>query len=129
MSRGKILVIEDEPRIRFILERQLIETGFEVSAFESGKEALKTLKTFTPDLIILNVVGVDGIEVCKRIRVDSRLSNLPVIFLTATKDPEARVRCMRVGANDYILKPWESKDLIMRITTAIALARSQHGTA
>jgi DNA-binding response OmpR family regulator len=124
-SRGTILVPENEPRLRFILERQLVEAGFEVATFESGEAALKTLKTLTPDLILLNLVGVGGIEVCKRIRADSRLAHVPVIFLTATKDPEARVRCMSVGANDYILKPWEFKDLIQRITNSIALARSQ----
>jgi two-component system phosphate regulon response regulator PhoB len=125
MGRGTIMVVENDPRLRFILERQLAEADFKVSTFESGEAAFKELGASTPDLVLLNVVGVGGIGVCKRIRADRTLAHVPVIFLTGTKDPEARARCLSVGANDYILKPWESKDLILRITNAIALARSQ----
>ena len=122
MSRGTILVIEDQPILRLILEKELVKAGFEVFALESGEGALKTLEKLTPDLILLNIMltGIDGIEVCRRVRADSRLERIPVIFLTAKKDPESRATCLSVGANDYVIKPWESEDLILRIGNAIA---------
>jgi two-component system cell cycle response regulator len=128
MSRGTILVVEDEPRLRFILERQLVEADFEVLSFESGEDALKMLETLTPDIVLVNILlpGIDGVEVCERIRADRKLAHIPVIFLTAKKDPESRVRCLDAGANDYVIKPWDSQDLILRISNSIALARSQH---
>jgi DNA-binding response OmpR family regulator len=128
MSQGTILVVEDQPILRFIIERQLRSAGFDVVAEEGGEVALTTLETLTPDLILLNIQlppGIDGIEVCGRIRANRRLAHLPVIFLSARTDSESRARCLSAGANDYVTKPWDASDLILRISNSIALARSQ----
>ena len=127
MSRGTILLVEDQLILRFIIEKQLDSAGFDIIPAENGKAALSKLETVTPDLVLLNIQlppGMDGIAVCKRIRADKRLAHLPVIFLTARKDAESRALCSSVGANDYITKPWESSDLIARVIHSIEVARN-----
>ena len=110
-------MVEDDARLRFILHKQLESAGFDVIGLESGESALATLEAETPDLVLLNVLltGIDGIEVCERIRANERLARLPVVFLTWKKDDETRARCFRAGASDYITKPWDSSDLVSRI--------------
>jgi DNA-binding response OmpR family regulator len=128
VSRGTVLVVEDDVRLRFILHAQLERAGFDVIPVENGDAALTTLETLTPDLVLLNIQllpALDGIEVCRRIRADGRLAQVPVIFLTFRADPESRAQCMSAGANDYVTKPWNASDLILRISNAIALARGQ----
>jgi len=130
MGRAAVLVIEDEPRLRFIVERQLKEAGFDVVAEESGEAAMKTLETLTPDLVLVNILltGIGGIEVCERIRANRKLANVPVIFFTAKTDDESRARCMAAGANDYITKPWNRDDLLLRVRNAIAANGSGNGS-
>ena len=131
MSPVTVLVVEDEPRLRFIVERQLREqAGFAVMTHESGEAALKTLETVMPDLVLVNILltGIDGIEVCERIRADRRLAHLPVIFFTARTDETSRRRCLAAGANDYVTKPWDSGDLILRIRNAITAAAKSRQT-
>jgi len=128
MGRGTILVVEDDPKLGFIIHAQLHSAGFDVVPQESGEGALTTLETLTPDLVLLNIQllpGIDGIEVCRRIRADRRLAHIPVIFLTVRADSESRTQCLSAGANDYVTKPWNTSDLILRISNSIALARSQ----
>jgi len=127
VSKGTVLLVEDDPRLRFIIHAQLKSAGFDVVPLEDGNAALTTLETLTPDLVLLNILlpRVDGVEVCERIRSQRRLAHVPVIFLTARTDPESRARCLGVGANDYVTKPWDSTDLVLRISNSIALARSQ----
>jgi len=124
MSRRTVLVIEDDPKLRFILEEQLI-ADFDVITAESAEAALTELQTFTPDLVLLNILlpGMDGIELCRSIRAHERLASVPVIFLTGRIDAKSRERCLAVGANDYITKPWQGPDLIQRISEVIGLAR------
>jgi DNA-binding response OmpR family regulator len=119
--RGCILVIEDEPRLRFIIHRQLQSAGFEVVPHEDGIAALRALETTTPDLVLLNVnlPSLDGFEICRRIRADRRLARVPVVFLTLLSDTESRQRATSVGANDYITKPWEASDLVSRISRLV----------
>jgi two-component system, sensor histidine kinase and response regulator len=120
------MVVEDEPRLRFIVQSQLKSAGFDVVPEESGDAALRTLETLTPDLILLNIQllpGIDGVEVCERVRADKRLTHIPVIFLTVLGDSESRTRCFRAGASDYVTKPWDSSDLILRISESMAVAK------
>jgi len=128
MGRGTILVVEDDPKLSFIIHAQLHSAGFDVVPRESGDAALTTLETLTPDLVLLNIQllpGEDGIEVCRRIRADGRLAQIPVIFLTVQADSESRAQCLSAGANDYVTKPWNAADLVQRISESIALARGQ----
>jgi len=128
MSRGTILVVEDDPKLGFIIHAQLDSAGFDVVVREGGDAALTTLETLTPDLVLLNIQllpGEDGIEVCRRIRADGRLAQIPVIFLTVQADSESRAQCLSAGANDYVTKPWNAADLVQRISESIALARGQ----
>ncbi|HTM00918.1 MAG TPA: response regulator [Candidatus Omnitrophota bacterium] len=130
MNRATVLVVEDEPRLRFIIERQLSEAGFDVLSEESGEAALKTLGTQIPDLVLVNIllIGMDGIEVCKRIRGDLRLAHVPVIVLTARTDGQSRRLCLAAGGSDYIPKPWRGEDLISRIRGAIAASAGSRNT-
>ena len=126
MSRGTVLVVEDEPRLRTIIKLQLMQAGFDVIDHDSGEKALETLERQTPDLVLVNILlsGMDGIQVCERIRASAKLARLPVIFLTAKKDAESRARCMTAGASDYIIKPWDAEDLVLRIEGALASKRA-----
>jgi len=129
MSPRTILVVEDDPKLRFIIEKQLLDAGFDTVAVEGGDAALRELGSFTPDLVLLNILlppGMDGIELCKRIRADQRLARIPVIFLTGSENPESRARCLAAGADDYITKPWQASDLILRISNAIESASSRY---
>jgi DNA-binding response OmpR family regulator len=119
------LLVEDEPRLRTIIQIQLMTAGYDVVAVSSGEAALEAFEALTPDLILLNILlpGVDGVEVCRRTRANDKLATIPVIFLTARTDLESRTRCMNAGSADYITKPWTAEDLVLRIGNAIALAR------
>jgi two-component system phosphate regulon response regulator PhoB len=128
MSSRTILVVEDDPKLRFIIEKQLRDANFDTVAVEGGDAAMRELGTLTPNLVLLNILlppGMDGIELCERIRADQRLARIPVIFLTWRKDPESRVRCLAAGADDYVTKPWQASDLILRISNAIESASSR----
>src|SRR4026209_51287 len=105
---GNILTVEDDPRIRALLERLLGEAGYCVFGVGCGRDAMQMLEHVTPDLILLDITlpGMDGFEVCQRIRDthDHRLT--PIIMVTAMSDTNSVVRALETGADEFLPKPF-----------------------
>ena len=102
----KILIIEDEKTLRFLIVQTLIEEGFEVEEAIDGEEGIQKLKENKPDLILLDLLlpGIDGFEVLSRIKRDSDLESIPVIILSNLGQEEEIERGSRLGAIDYLIK-------------------------
>jgi diguanylate cyclase (GGDEF)-like protein len=130
VETGRILVIEDEPRLRFILERQLREAKdahYEIRTAEDGVKGLAEVFRDPPELILLDVMmpGLDGFEVCRRIKSNPLTSRIPVIFLTAKSTVDDRLRGLELYADDYLTKPWEQQELLFRVRNQLKTRRAQ----
>lgn len=111
---GKILVVDDDDNIREVINMYLNSAGYETRECTNGKDAYITFNEFKPDLVLLDIMipGMDGVEVLKAIR---KLSEIPVIMLTAKGDTFDKVLALELGADDYIVKPFEPKELLARV--------------
>ncbi|KAB2859925.1 MAG: response regulator transcription factor [Anaerolineae bacterium] len=116
-STNHILVVDDDPDVLGTLTRALTRDGFDVSSANSGPDALDQLKRRVPDLVILDVMmpGMTGFEVCKRIRADSAMNHIPVLFLTARGHTDDIVAGLDAGGDDYVVKPFELIELQARV--------------
>ena len=116
-SNMKILVVEDSPTQAIRLQHILETRGFEVAVSHNGRAALQYLKGNRPTIIISDVImpEMDGYELCKRIKDDENLKDIPVILLTSLSDPEDIIRGLEVGADNFITKPYQEKLLVSRI--------------
>ena len=114
-----ILVVDDDDRIRNLLKDYLFNNNYIVSTAENGDQAKKKLEYFKFDIIILDVMmpGQDGYELTKEIKKNI---NVPIILLTAKGEVENRIKGLELGANDYLGKPFEPKELLLRIKNIIA---------
>jgi two-component system, OmpR family, response regulator len=119
MTEHAILVVEDDPNIRDIVEVALRFHGFRVTGVENGRDALTEVDRDPPALIVLDVMlpGIDGFEVCRRIRAAGR--HTPVIFLTARDTPTDTVRGLTLGGDDYVTKPFSVEALIARVRAVL----------
>jgi two-component system response regulator MprA len=119
----RILVIEDEPKIADFLRRGLIYEGFTVEVCPDGETGLKAARDHPPDLVILDVMlpGVDGLEVCRRLRAASAV---PILMLTAKDAVPDRVKGLESGADDYVTKPFAFEELIARVRALLRRAHS-----
>jgi len=127
VGEAKILVVEDEPYIRQILEVQLRTSGYSVVTAENGIKALEIVNEERPDLVLLDLMmpDMDGAEVCKRLKERYETSNVPVIILTAKSDLGEKVRTLECGANDYLTKPYELDELLARVRNLLRWSRTQ----
>lgn len=114
----EILVVEDQAEIRNILEKYLYNEGYNVHVAKDGFEALNQFNNKTIHLILLDIMmpGIDGFEVLKEIRM---ISEVPVIMLTARQEEVDRVKGFNIGVDDYVVKPFSSKELMLRIRRLI----------
>ena len=117
----KILVVDDDPDIRDILKLTLSEENYEIIEARDGEEALKQVNTRAPDLILLDyrIPKIDGREVCRRIKKDLLLRHVPIIMVTGSGDTSDKVGGIDAGADDYVVKPFEPKELLARIRMII----------
>ncbi len=122
-SNPKILVIEDEERMARFVRLNLEQDGFQVSEALNGREGLDKLRTFMPDLILLDVMlpDIDGFELLKMIR---EIDNVPVIMLTAKGEEEDKVRGLELGADDYVTKPFSPRELVSRAKAVLRRVES-----
>ncbi|MDA3946278.1 MAG: diguanylate cyclase [Helicobacteraceae bacterium] len=121
VSKSKILIVDDNPvNIDILLE--LLE-GFDVRAVLDGMSALEAVNEELPDLILLDITmpGMDGFEVCRRLKADPKSKNIPVIFLSASADDESIVKGFDLGGVDYVTKPYLAKEIVARIQTHLTL--------
>ena len=118
---GKIFIIEDEPSIIQLFQHNLEKNGFIVSSSVNGNDGLKELKKFQPDLLLLDwmLPDLSGIEICKNIRKDNSIKNLPVIMLTAKGEEEDKIKGLDSGVDDYLTKPFSFNELMARIKAVL----------
>lgn len=126
-SRELILVVEDEPDLRSLLDRQLEREGYRVVTAEDGIDALEKVWSEPVDLLLLDLMlpHMDGTEVCRRLKRDERTARLPVIMLTAKQEPVDRIAGLELGADDYITKPFNLRELVLRIAAVLRRARGE----
>jgi DNA-binding response OmpR family regulator len=117
-----ILAVDDEPRYLEIIRFNLETAGYRVACAGSGEEALELFDTDEPSLVVLDVMlpGIDGFEVCRLIR---ERSSRPIIMLTAKGAEEDKVRGLRLGADDYVTKPFSAQELLARVEAVLRRAR------
>jgi len=122
-SSIRILVADDHPVNIQIVANMLGKLGYEIVPAADGPTALKHLALRPPDLILLDVVmpGMDGVEVCRRIRENPDWKDIPIIFLSAADDKELIVRALEAGGVDYVTKPFNHKEMLSRVRTHLAL--------
>lgn len=121
MAKKTILIVEDDEDIQQLVSYNLIKSGFGVECAESGEQALELIQERQTDLIIIDIMlpGMDGLEVCRTLRSDSRLSKTPIIMLTAKGEEADVVTGLDLGADDYVTKPFSPKILISRIKSVL----------
>src|SRR5215203_7422469 len=126
-AEGRVLVVEDDEEIADVLRRSLRHEGYEVRTSGDGVEALDVAAGFFPDLVVLDLglPGMDGVEVCRRLRNDG---DVPILMLTARAETEDRVTGLDSGADDYLAKPFERQELLARIR-ALLRRRPPRGAA
>lgn len=114
---NKILLIEDDQETVEYIENILTNTGFQVEHSYTGKDIIKKISIYSPDLILLDLTlpDLDGIDICRDIKADVRFQAIPVIMLTARSSTEDKIVGFECGADDYITKPFEPQELIARI--------------
>ncbi len=116
-----ILVIEDDPSVRLLLEKSLAAKGFEVRSAEDGLSALTLLESYTPDLMIVDVMmpRLDGITFVRAIKNHENTNPIPVIFLTAKNDPKSMIEGINMGARFYVTKPFQMDELVAKVKKAL----------
>jgi putative two-component system response regulator len=116
VARSIVLVVDDVPTNRELLEAHLVELGYEVRQAADGLEALALIAHEEPDLVLLDVdmPRLDGFEVCRRLKASSRTRLIPVVIVTAFSDRAARLAGLDAGADDFLTKPIDSKELLIR---------------
>ncbi len=128
MTRGKkILIVDDEPVVRLLIEQVLGTEGYELLSVASGDEALRVLPSFDPDIILLDIqmVGMDGYAVCAEIRADDRYHFTKIIMISGCAQVEERLRGYEVGADDYIGKPFDNDELLAKVKVYSRLKRRE----
>jgi adenylate cyclase len=121
-----VLVVDDQPPNLRLLDAVLSPRGYRVVTAESGEQALAVLKDSAIDLVLLDVVmpGLDGHEVCRRIRADEATAFLPVVMITASGDQE-KVHALVSGADDFVTKPFDQAELLARVASLAKIKRYQ----
>lgn len=117
MAAKKILVVEDEPDIRKLVNYNLTQERFKVLEAEDGEKALKIVRQEKPDLVVLDLMlpGLSGLEVCRSLRKQPETARLPVLMVTAKVGEADRVVGLEMGADDYLTKPFSPRELVARI--------------
>ena len=117
-DKEKILIVDDDEHIAELVSLYLLRDGYETKEVYNGKEVIKAYNEFKPQLVLLDIMlpGMDGYEVCKELR---KITNVPVIMLTAKGDTFDKVLGLELGADDYIVKPFEPKEMIARVKAVL----------
>lgn len=126
-----IMIVDDNPQNLKLLENMLGEEGYMISAFLDGSMALKAAAKKPPDLILLdiNMSGLNGYEVCERLKADKNLADIPIIFLSALNEVADKVRAFQIGGVDYITKPFQFEEIHARVKTHLNIRKLQKSLA
>lgn len=120
-----VLIVDDEPTARETVVSMLEGEGYDLQLARDGTEALQILEQLQPDVILLDIMlpGMDGFEICRRIRATPRLAEVPILMLTALDDRDSLLRALESGADDFLSKPVDRRELIARVRTITRLNR------
>jgi phosphate regulon transcriptional regulator PhoB len=126
-SPQKILVVEDEPDIRKLVQYNLTQERFSVLEAEDGEQALKLLQREKPNLVILDLMlpGLSGMELCKLLRQRSETAKLPILMLTAKAGEADRIVGLEMGADDYLAKPFSPREMVARVRAILRRSESK----
>ncbi len=119
MSRAKrVLVVDDDDNVRDVVRRYLEHAGYDVTLAGTGEQALHLAGESEHDLVVLDLMlpGIDGFEVCRRLR---QHSEVPVVMLTARGEEDDRIAGLQLGADDYVAKPFSPRELVLRVTSVL----------
>ena len=117
MAKSKILIVEDDPDILELLYFNLEKAGYQTFRAENGEQAVLLAQKHSPDLVLLDLLlpGIDGLEVCRRMKRDPAMQHIPIIMVTAKGEEMDRVVGLELGADDYVVKPFSVRELVLRI--------------
>ncbi len=118
---GHVLVVDDEEQNRELLRDLVEEQGHQVTEAENGEQALERVKKATPDVILLDVMmpGMDGFEVCRRLKANPETAPIPILLVTSLTERSERLTGIEAGANDFISKPIDTQDVLLRVRNAV----------
>jgi two-component system alkaline phosphatase synthesis response regulator PhoP len=132
MAFQTILVVDDEPQIVEVVQDYLKQAGFRVLTARDGQTALTLARHDRPDLIVLDLMlpgGMDGLDVCRCLRQDSALADVPIIMLTARTEETDRLIGLELGADDYVTKPFSPREVVARVRAVMRRARPDSSPA
>lgn len=126
MTRSTILIVEDEPDIRELLEYTFGREGYDVAAVGDGLIGLSETRRRIPDLLLLDLMlpGLDGLEVCRRLKQDPSTSSVPIVMVSAKGDEADVVLGLGLGADDYVAKPFSAREVVARVAAVLRRVRS-----
>ena len=124
-SKPRILLVDDSPAYRRVIQ-SMLGPRYEFAQAETAEEALARVDSFQPDLVISDLImpGIDGYELCRRVRAEPALANVPVILLTSKAGDDSRITGLEIGADDYLTKPIRARELAARVTSLLRLRRA-----
>jgi len=127
MAEGLVLVIDDEKDLLELVRYNLEKEGYRIKTAENGEAGLETAARELPDIVIVDLMlpGIDGLDVCRRLRSDQRTARTPIIMLTAKSAETDRVVGLEIGADDYVTKPFSPRELAARIKAVLRRVSSQ----
>ena len=125
MAQKNIFVVEDEEDILDLIRHHLSKDGYVVSTATNGMEAVKSIQRKVPDLVLLDLMlpGMDGLDVCRMLKKNSKTADIPILMVTAKDEESDVVTGLELGADDYIVKPFRMKELIARVRASLRRRR------
>ena len=126
-KQNDILIVDDMPDNLSLLMQMLTEHGYRVRPVLNGKLALQVVQNSLPDLILLDILmpGIDGYEVCRRLKAEEHTRDIPIIFISALDDTMDKVKAFELGGVDYITKPFQEKEVLARVKTHLDLRQAK----
>ncbi len=130
MSKETILIIEDDADIVELMQYNLAKEGFQVRIARDGEAGLHEVRRYRPDLVLLDLMmpGLDGLEVCRRIRRDADLASTPIVMVTAKSEESDVVTGLELGADDYLAKPFSPRELLARVRAVLRRGQGNMGS-
>jgi DNA-binding response OmpR family regulator len=112
-----ILVVDDDVDVSITVKKSLTRVGYQVTCAGTGQAALQVLSSVRPDLVLLDIAmpGLDGIELCRQLRLNPITASLPILFLTVSGDMQSKTAAFDAGADDYLVKPFDLQELNLRV--------------
>lgn len=127
MAKETILVVEDDEDIQELIRVNLLKEGYRAVTASSGEEGLKAAKASVPDLVLLDLMlpGLDGLEVCRMMKAEPSIRDVPIVMVTAKGEESDVVAGLELGADDYVTKPFSAKVLLARVRAALRRTRKR----